>query len=882
MAVQATFQQMGIRSEKYLSTHLLLENAHESNLVPDIANVDYLANHLGRTSLRPLEGLPTFVDDVYVFGYLRRGDCVVARGQLSCTTGEYGSAKDIVSRISTAIRTSMRTSPSVARHGHIPANIVRTLATQPNSKVGSVRTTISRIEADTNKRALAKWLETYPDTKPAGIFVAKLDVSEIPIDDLQNALPGFERLLLAHGYGLYCIDYTRDFSGTLDRKTLVEHLCTSHGFREQGDLASAMCSEAPTILANTDSVGKHVCTWVQTGASGNTTRTKIYNKVVSNFEAGEVCTSIGGHLADYVDCPNEHLRRTFLHPDVQARGCTRVEVSLYACRGGDLSTNTADVVVGEALRLVSPQDSEDLFVVQPPTKQWENLATNLDRCLVLADRPQGSIFVAWYAHTTTRRISGVRVRPNKANADDDTTWENAVLWAAADFGFRSCPIFRVDILSVDGEENEEVVELAPLRCYTKFEDSNTILAASKRPTQLHPLGPAPETLLPATTTVSWVWRTQKCSGIGRNSSKYPLLELPAIAQSRTVSTLSTRGREERLQQIRDATIAEDWRRVAWARLEAERQCREAQQEWRTAELEKLSQMATAYKYHLELSQQAKTEVADVLGIGQTGKISAIAGPRNWLVLGYRRTLRENRPSVRVVLLDAADKGAPPVVVWATRGLEKVLENCGDAFERIEESRYSRTTHWLVPVGREKLLVGLEIEVAQARTFRTKDDRQISWNPIVVAKFPDPQRRAILQALAEKERKYEELGIEQQEAEGSLCLQKAEVPKIADTSKVSDLQPGEYVCRRYAAATFRGAARSILFLVPLGPDGEQTTDVETPVFGHFLKREVSALGGIECLGNVAAPMACNIGAERTTPQKKKDRLVALAIPQASTT
>ncbi|MEW8689157.1 MAG: hypothetical protein AB2556_25325, partial [Candidatus Thiodiazotropha sp.] len=62
----------------------------------------------------------------------------------------------------------------------------------------------------------------------------------------------------------------------------------------------------------------------------------------------------------------------------------------------------------------------------------------LDRCLVLADRPQGSIFVAWYAHTTTGWVSGVWVK--------EETLERAVVWAAVDFGFRVCPIFRVVVL----------------------------------------------------------------------------------------------------------------------------------------------------------------------------------------------------------------------------------------------------------------------------------------------------------------------------------------------------------------------------------------------------------------------------------------------------
>ena len=346
-------------------------------------------------------------------------------------------------------------------------------------------------------------------------------MSEIPIDELQASLPAFERLLLAHGYGIYCIDYTQDFSGVLDREALVDHLCASKGFREQGDLSSPMRTDKPTILENTDSIRGHVCTWARTSKAGYTVRTKAYNKVVSNFEAGEICELIGGHLANYVDCPNDHLRRTFLHPEVQARGCTRIEVSLYACRGGDLSANTAKEVVEEVLALVSPSDLPDLFVVQPPAKQWENLAACLDRCLVLADRPRGSIFVAWYVHTTGR-VLGVWVRPTKAHVDKEETSERAVEWAAADFGFRACPIFRVDILGA----NEAGIKLGPLRCYSKDADAGTILVASKQPTQLHPNGLDSKTLLPRSTLVSWVWRANESQAIGGEISTFRLQKCP--------------------------------------------------------------------------------------------------------------------------------------------------------------------------------------------------------------------------------------------------------------------------------------------------------------------------------------------------------------------
>ena len=93
MAIQATFASMGIRAKKATSPHLLVENANENNLLSDISRVDYLANNRGRTHLRPLYGLPVFVDDVYAFGYLRKEDIVETKGKVLCTTGDFGAAK---------------------------------------------------------------------------------------------------------------------------------------------------------------------------------------------------------------------------------------------------------------------------------------------------------------------------------------------------------------------------------------------------------------------------------------------------------------------------------------------------------------------------------------------------------------------------------------------------------------------------------------------------------------------------------------------------------------------------------------------------------------------------------------------------------------------
>ena len=102
---RATLEEMGLRSEKAVAKHILQENVWGSNLIPDIAGVDYFAGHQGRTNLQPLEGLPVFVDDFYVYGPPRKDQIVWVRGhQASCTTGEEGSAKRLISQISLFVR----------------------------------------------------------------------------------------------------------------------------------------------------------------------------------------------------------------------------------------------------------------------------------------------------------------------------------------------------------------------------------------------------------------------------------------------------------------------------------------------------------------------------------------------------------------------------------------------------------------------------------------------------------------------------------------------------------------------------------------------------------------------------------------------------------
>ena len=259
--------------------------------------------------------------------------------------------------------------------------------------------TIAKIESDTGQRARRQWKKLFPEKEVYACFVVKIDVSEVEIAYLQEHLPTLARLLESRGDSMYEIDYTQDFSRMVDRNALVSHLL-ANGFEMQG---SGIHSDKGTILDNTSSVGDHVCTWIHT-ARGHTARTKIYNKAVSQLEAGEVNETFGGHLADYVDCLNQHMRRTFEHPAVQARGCTRIEVSFYGSE--TLSARTGEELVAVALEEVQVEREENgLFVVQPQHgsgKTWPSISTAASFSQTVPSKPSG------WRGVVTQKLGGCR------------------------------------------------------------------------------------------------------------------------------------------------------------------------------------------------------------------------------------------------------------------------------------------------------------------------------------------------------------------------------------------------------------------------------------------------------------------------------------------
>lgn len=264
------------------------------------------------------------------------------------------------------------------------------------------------------------------------------------------------------------------------------------------------------------------------------------------------------------------------------------------------------------------------------------------------------------------------------------------------------------------------------------------------------------------------------------------------------------------------------------------------------------------------SREIRTKVLRTLEKKDTQKLSALDTDKKWEVLGFR----EKEDKYRVVLEEAGPAGEPHCVsVWATKSLRKIFLECEGGFRK-EEDIFGRNLFWLVTFDGAVRLGGLELRIAPAKTFWNKEGTKIVWNQIRVFKAPDPGRLAVLQDIGAKCEEY-----------GALLaktdFRKVPAPANKDTKKTTDLPAGEYIAKCFATTAFRKSPRTILFLLPLGADGEQKTVEETPTHGFFLEKEVAALGGREALEKRKTPLHCRLGEEKTTPNKRKCRRVALA-------
>ena len=238
------------------------------------------------------------------------------------------------------------------------------------------------------------------------------------------------------------IDYTQDFSGVFKRDTLEMYLVKNKGFLQNGEECED--DKRPRIINCEKECGRNIVKYVKSEDS-MVCVVKFYNKIVSNFEAGDTQKKMGSHLAEYTFThSNDHLEKTFRHPDVIERGLTRLELSVH---GFDFNTNYASLLEKE-FNLV--KDTK-IFHIQPGSEQWLRLAKNISKWSLISCKPSREMVMCWYGSSLTKRIAGVTIKISKEHLEENLEeWEHAKRWVISNFGLL---IYDVEI---DGRKEKVV------------------------------------------------------------------------------------------------------------------------------------------------------------------------------------------------------------------------------------------------------------------------------------------------------------------------------------------------------------------------------------------------------------------------------------------
>ena len=820
--IEATYKAMGRRSIAAIAEHILKENIHENNLISDIANVNYTKNHQGKTHLKEIEGFGLFVDDLYIYGYLRKEDVVFTpKGGVSCTEGANGSACCVVEMLRSIVK------QTIGKNSNLPhINIMHTVQIRENVGDSSILRTIAEIER--HRPIRQKW-EERTLSQAFAVFVVKVDVSNILIQELQKYINELERMLSTIGYYIYCVDYTRDYSGTIDKEELIHYLLEEGSFRKEGDKEDI---EKPNIiLDNSQAVGRNVLTYIRRDGK-STIRTKFYNKIVSNLEAGEVRNIYGGHIYDFVYSSNERLRRLFWHPDTKKRGITRLEVSLYG-RQYRLNEKIGEFLISREIQLF--EKNKMLFYIQPAANQWQALAENIAQCFVLVDRPNHIIYSSWYGNSLTGRIASVKIDYAKKKDKEDI--ENLALWAISDFGFRKVPIYRADIL----EYTSEKVRISPLKCYVKNSNGKTILTPCNKPGKFtrDVLDIEISDYLPDTEFISWEWRTQKLPSSNDRRPTKEILEMPNLAENKKLSLLSLAQREKRNLELEDARKKTEWlyrtEKILNEHLEKTK--------YISTQLEILEkrkeQEEEAYNLVLE-----KTQNIRCVKIGEVGK-------GKYYIFGWLPSKYNNM----VLLLDTTDTEKYHLV-FANTKIEKILKYFNSYFLQ-REIRKKTVLNFYVPVSNDYTNYFI-LEIEEKQRF-LKNGVWLEYYPVNI----DPKAKDLREEI-EKILKEEEDIREETE---NLFLEEIQAPdKTKDADHCVDIEEGEYRILSYSRSKFRGKNKTFLYI-------ERSKEPENKylVCGHWIEEEIRKIEENKELSKIPKPIFCRLGIIKTTPNKKKARL-----------
>ena len=825
--IEISFSQLGIQRRNNLPIHLMVENTYNSNLLTDISNVDYTRDNMGSMELGVIEDLPDLIcDDLYVYTYLAKEDVVYVGNNLKTTTSSNGAGTEIVNRVYGIMSKTFTKNLQESIKPH--TQIIDTINLE-FEKTKSL--TIKLVEKIEKKLKIKEKWEKYTLKKPIGLVLLKIDVSEIPIIEIERNFKEFNNMLNITGCSVYEIDYTKDFYGTLIRDKLEKHLINKHAYFIQDGTDSYFSENS--IIDNKRSVGNNVISFINYNGE-EINRIKLYNKFVSNVETCSVRNKFGFHLSETIDNDNKYLDSLFNNKQVRDNGVTRIEVTVYGVYNFSIENGLKRIN-----KNLSLFNGYNLFVKQPTSKQWINLRDNIDRCFILGDKPQETIYVGYYGNSTTNRTAGLKLDCSKFSQDN---WDKAIEWCIGDYGFKNIPIFVTNILFTD----KQTIQLSPLECYYKKEDTYTFLAPSNKPKKFFVnYSKDIEEFLPSNNVVSWIRRDKKLQNIKCRKSSFNIYKDDTLLQDKVIYTYSTKKRNILLKDIEYA------KRFSLLEVDLLEEIKKADEK-RKEEIEKLRYSIKCRNIIEEGNNKRREVVFNKLT--ERGYVNILELENTeWNFIGFRKLTSEK---IICVLENLSNKEL--ILCFAQPKLKNKIEEIKTYFNSFLD-KFERQTFWYYPNILEEV-EEIKIKFFLKKSFINKEGKEIYWIPTLLNSSSLNFNYEII----------EEKGILEEELKNKEKINYlSEIKKINKKESISsfNMEEGTYIITNFHKSICKGKDKTFVFVLPCNEDYTPKSTVPIITFGYFIEEELKK---IKNLLEVEHPVYLLLGNNFTTPSKKQHR------------
>lgn len=285
-------------------------------------------------------------------------------------------------------------------------------------------------------------LEFNKETSKTYGQVFKIELADLKYIDVVNLFTLENTEDLRRDYiKIADIDFTRDYSGSLDKELLKEYLINC-GFREEesknifnleddteedNHTSNAekilnvkeeikkivkdknnylISNNNKIIIKNNNSVGSNCLTFLN-----NNNRYKVYNKFIHSIEIKNNTQNTGTNIYNWVNNKEKRLRENI--PKTLNNGFIRLEITFYL-KNNELPTEE------EILKELNYLESlliEDIIYNTPIKEQWRAYTECIKNNVLLIDRTNNNILLCYSINRQTKRITGLLTQSRDKNEE---------------------------------------------------------------------------------------------------------------------------------------------------------------------------------------------------------------------------------------------------------------------------------------------------------------------------------------------------------------------------------------------------------------------------------------------------------------------------------